>query len=103
MPLETDLTRRLGLRHPVIQAPLAGGGDTPNLVIAVSEAGGLGFIGAAYLTPAQIADAGRTVRAGTGKPFGVNLFAPLAPPKSPPDLQPALKRVAPYFNEVGLN
>ena len=57
MSLQTVLTRRLGLAHPIIQAPLAGGGDTPELVAAVVEAGALGFIGAAYLTPAQIARA----------------------------------------------
>ena len=51
MAIENALTRRLGLAHPIIQAPLAGGGDTPALVAAVGEAGALGFIGAAYLTP----------------------------------------------------
>ncbi len=51
MSRATILTGRLGLRHPVIQAPLAGGGDTPALVAAVAEAGALGFIGASYLTP----------------------------------------------------
>jgi len=45
MSLQTVLTRRLGLQHPIIQAPLAGGGDTPDLVAAVAEAGALGFIG----------------------------------------------------------
>src|SRR2546430_7480824 len=40
MSLQTVLTRRLGLQHPIIQAPLAGGGDTPDLVAAVAEAGG---------------------------------------------------------------
>jgi len=39
MPFEMDLAQRLGLSHPIIQAPLAGGGDTPNLVAAVCEAG----------------------------------------------------------------
>jgi nitronate monooxygenase len=41
----------LGMTCPIIQAPLAGGGDTPALVAAVCNAGGLAFIGAAYLTP----------------------------------------------------
>ena len=58
MPIETALTRRLTLTHPIIQAPMAGGGDTPDLVAAVCEAGGLGSIGATYLTPSRIADAG---------------------------------------------
>lgn len=48
MSVATALTRCLNLAHPIIQAPLAGGGDTPELVAAASNAGALGFIGAAY-------------------------------------------------------
>ncbi len=44
MPLPTEFARMLGLAHPIIQAPMAGGGDTPDLVTAVCEAGGLGSI-----------------------------------------------------------
>ena len=102
MALGTALTRRLGLAHPIVQAPLAGGGDTPALTAAVCEAGALGFIGAAYLTPAQIAEAGRAVRALTGRPFGINLFAPLASPAPPPDPGRALASVTPFFQELGL-
>ena len=47
MPITTDLTKRLGIQHPIVQAPMAGGGDTPRLVAAVCEAGALGSIGAA--------------------------------------------------------
>src|SRR5213593_635130 len=102
MSLQTVLTRRLGLQHPIIQAPLAGGGDTPDLVAAVAEAGALGFIGAAYLTPPQIAEAARAVRARTARPFGINLFAPLPAAAAPSDLRPALERVAPFYAELGL-
>ena len=101
MPLTTVLTERLGLAHPIVQAPLAGGGDTPALVAAVSGAGGLGFIGAAYLTPAQIAESAREVRARIARPFGVSLFAPLPPP-APADPAAALARMAPFYAELGL-
>ena len=101
MPIDNALMRRLDMRHPVIQAPLAGGGDTPDLIAAVAEAGGLGFIGAAYLTPTQIADAANAVRAKTNRPFGINLFAPLRLPDAV-DAAPAVERVAPYFAELGL-
>jgi O-acetyl-ADP-ribose deacetylase (regulator of RNase III) len=74
--MQTILTDRLGLQHPIIQAPLAGGGDTPELVAAVCEAGALGSIGATYLTPQQIVDASAAVRAKTRRPFGINLFVP---------------------------
>lgn len=68
------LLARLGIAHPIVQAPMAGGGSTPALAAEVSNAGGLGFLGAAYLTPAQIAEAVADVRKRTSKPFGVNLF-----------------------------
>ena len=102
MPITTDLTNRLGIRHPIIQAPMGGGGDTPRLVAAVSEAGGLGSIGAAYLTPEQIAETGGAVRSLTSRPFGVNLFAPQPPPRPPTETAGVLQRVAPLFAEVGL-
>jgi nitronate monooxygenase len=92
----------LNLAHPIIQAPLAGGGDTPNLVAAVSNAGGLGFIGAAYLTPDQINDTSAAVRGLTERPFGINLFAPLTAKFAAPDPTPTLKRIAPYYAELGL-
>src|SRR5947209_6981961 len=85
MALHTDLTRRLGLRHPIIQAPMAGGGDTPALVAAVSEAGALGCIGAAYLSPDQIRSVAREVRRMTSQPYGINLFAPAPPISGAPD------------------
>src|SRR5262245_52629326 len=101
MPYHTALTQRLRLDHPIIQAPLAGGGDTPALVAAVCEAGALGFIGAAYLTPSQIGEASQAVRAKTARPFGINLFAPLSLPAMVPDPGPVLTRVAPFYAELG--
>lgn len=102
MSIATVLTRRLGMTKPIIQAPLAGGGDTPALVAAVCNAGGLGFIGAAYLTPEQIGEASRQVRALTSQPFGINLFAPLPTPALPKNPKPALERIAAFFSEFGL-
>ena len=71
----SELLKRLGIEYPIIQAPMAGGPSPPELVAAVSNAGGLGSLGAAYLTPDQITDAIRRIRALTDKPFNVNLFA----------------------------
>jgi nitronate monooxygenase len=71
----SELLKRLGIEYPIILAPMAGGPSTPELVAAVSNAGGLGSLGAAYLTPDQITDAIRRIRALTDKPFNVNLFA----------------------------
>jgi nitronate monooxygenase len=69
------LLTRLGIRSPIIQAPMAGGPSTPELAAAVSNAGGLGSLAAAYLTPEQIVRDIEKVRHLTGKPFNVNLFA----------------------------
>jgi len=96
------LIQQLKLIHPIIQAPMAGGGDTPELVAAVCEAGALGFIGAAYLTPEQIIQASQAVRSRTVRPFGINLFAPLPSPSIPGSAEEALHCVAPYFTELGL-
>ena len=69
-----DLLDLLGVAEPVILAPMAGGPGTPELVAAVSNAGGLGSLGAAYLTPRAIVEAVATIRSLTGRPFAVNLF-----------------------------
>lgn len=90
------------MRRPVIQAPMAGGGDTPALAAAVSEAGGLGSIGAAYLTPAQIEETAAAVRSRTRAPWGINLFAPTPRAEGPPDVGAAVLRIAPYYAELGL-
>lgn len=102
MPFQTVLTQRLGLTHPIIQAPMAGGATTVELVAAVCEAGALGFIAAAYLTPPQIAGVAHELRARTSRPFGINLFAPLPVPDAPRDAGPALERLAPFHKELGL-
>lgn len=101
MTLRTPLMERLKLAHPIIQAPMAGGNDTPELAAAVCNAGGIGFLGAAYLTPQQIRDAALAVRARTNRPFGINLFAPL-PPAPPTETGRAVAAVAPYYAELGL-
>jgi nitronate monooxygenase len=74
--------RRLGLRLPIVQAPMAGGLSPPRLAAAVSAAGGLGSLAGAMLEPAALREAIREVRSLTDQPFAVNLFAPLPAPSS---------------------
>jgi nitronate monooxygenase len=64
------------LRQPIVQAPMAGGASTPELVAAVSNAGGLGFLAAGYLIPRDVRTQIRATRELTGEPFGVNIFVP---------------------------
>lgn len=70
------LTERLGIQFPIIQAPMAGGATTPELVAAISNAGGLGSLAAGYMTPIEIKQAIKKIRELTNKPFAVNLFIP---------------------------
>ncbi|RKN10915.1 nitronate monooxygenase [Streptomyces radicis] len=64
---------------PLVAAPMAGGVSTPELVAAVSGAGGLGFLAAGYRTAgAMVEQIGRTRRL-TDRPFGVNIFVPGPP------------------------
>lgn len=61
---------------PVVGAPMAGGPSTPELVAAVCDAGGLGFLAGGYLTAQQLAGQIAQVWDATSRPFGVNLFVP---------------------------
>ncbi|MFG3494061.1 nitronate monooxygenase [Streptomyces sp. NPDC047928] len=63
-------------RHPIVQAPMAGGASCPQLVAAVCEAGGLGFLAAGYKTADGMYQEVKQVRGLTAQPFGVNLFMP---------------------------
>lgn len=63
---------------PIIAAPMAGGVSTPDLVVNVSEVGGLGFLAAGYKSPDAIGRQIREVQQRSTRPFGVNLFVPEA-------------------------
>ncbi|MDY0394339.1 nitronate monooxygenase [Virgibacillus halophilus] len=65
----------LHIQYPVIQAGMAGGITTPKLVAEVSNAGGLGTIGAGYMSASALKNDIQEVKKLTKKPFAVNLFA----------------------------
>lgn len=73
--LHTALCEQLDIHYPIVQAGMAGGPTTAALVAAVSEAGGLGTLGAAYMEPKAIRETIREIRRLTNRPFAVNLFA----------------------------
>ncbi len=97
------LTQQLGIEHPIVQGPMAGGGSSPELVIAASHAGALGSLGAAYLDDAQIRAAVQTIRAATDRPFGINLFAPQPVPELPADTSAAVELIASYSRDLGID
>jgi enoyl-[acyl-carrier protein] reductase II len=74
--MHTRLTDMLGIEHPVMLAGM-GGVSYHRLVAAVSEAGGIGTLGAAAMSSSQMEAEIRDVRALTDKPFGVDLLAAL--------------------------
>lgn len=99
---ETSFTRLVGVQYPLILAPMAGGPSTPELVAAVSNAGGLGSFGAAYLAPDAVRAAIRAIRERTDRPFAINLFAPLPEEASPDELARAQARLDTYRAELGI-
>jgi nitronate monooxygenase len=72
--LQTRFTKLVNVQYPIVQAGMAGGITTPEMVAAVSNAGGLGTLGAGYLTPDDLRTAIHKVKEMTDRPFAVNLF-----------------------------
>lgn len=68
------LMQQFGLTCPIVQAPMAGGATTPELIAAVSNFGGLGSLGAGMTDPATIAKQIDSIKTLTDKPFAVNLM-----------------------------
>lgn len=91
---------RLGLRHPLIQAPMAGT-STPALAAAVGNAGALGSLGIGASSPAQARQQIVDTRALTGAAFNVNLFCH-QPAQADADREAAwLAHLAPEFARFG--
>src|SRR3984957_7810286 len=99
---DNELLKILGIENPIVQGPMGGGPSTPELVVAVSNAGGLGSLGAAYLTPDQITDAIRRIRSLTSRPFNVNLFAGGWSTNQTFDAGPMLELLAGYHGKRGI-
>jgi nitronate monooxygenase len=96
------LLDKVGVALPILQAPMAGGPDTPELAAAVGEAGGLGALGCAYLSADAIDAAVADLRTRTKRSFALNLFVR----DDAPDDAEAKARVTPvlaaFRRELGL-
>lgn len=99
--LRTRICDELGIEYPIFGAGM-GGVTLSELVAAVSNAGGLGVMGATSLTPEQLREEIRRVRSLTSKPFGVDLLMPVGLPPNlsqvqvpslPPFLEPLLDEI----------
>lgn len=95
--LYTPLCDLLGVRYPVIQAPMAGGWTTPELVSEVCKAGGFGVLAGARVTPEKLQEDIREVKKLTDKPFGVNFL--LAPPEAGNQDVASVQRFLDQFRE----
>jgi NAD(P)H-dependent flavin oxidoreductase YrpB (nitropropane dioxygenase family) len=72
--MKTTLCHMLGIEYPIIAAPMGPDLTGPELVAAVSNAGGLGILQAQFCTPQLFREEIHRIRALTDKPFGVNLL-----------------------------
>ena len=91
-----------GIELPIIQAPMAGANGA-DMVIAASEAGGLGSLPCAMLRPESIRDEIGVIRQQTKKPFNINFFCHV-PARSDPGRDAAWKQLlAPYYDEFGVD
>ena len=82
---------------------MAGGPSTPALAAAVTEAGGLGFLAAGYLTADAMAEQIRACRALTSSPFGVNLFMPQNPEVDDEALAAYVESLGPEAEAYGVD
>ena len=102
--LGSRLTELLGIRYPIVQAPMVGGPSTVELAVAVWEAGGgLGLIPGAVLLPDELRTEIRAVGERTSQPFAVNVIAPLPPVEADPDVLEAVRcELAQHRERLGL-
>lgn len=90
-----------GIEHPILQAPMAGV-TSPQMAIAASEAGGLGSIAAAMLTPEGTRQELQMVKQGTARPFNINFFAHKPPTADAERDARWRRRLAAYYAELGV-
>ena len=91
-----------GIKVPIIQAPMAGPG-TPELAMAVGDAGGLGSLPCAQLTVDQARSALELIRPSASRPLNLNFFCHAAPVLDAAGDSNWRSRLTPYYRELGLD
>jgi nitronate monooxygenase len=100
--LVMTLNQVLGIDLPIVQAPMAGVQGSA-LAIAVSNAGGLGSLPCAMLTPETMRKELATIREQTTRPYNVNFFCH-TPPVADARREAAWReKLAPYYSEFGID
>lgn len=92
----------LGIRHPILLAPMAGAAFS-ELAVAVAQAGGLGSIACALLDPTRIREEAGRFRERTGGPLNLNFFCHATPRPDPERETSWKRRLAPYYHEFGID
>ena len=92
----------LGSALPLIQAPMAGSQDH-RLAAAVCEAGGLGSIPCAMLTPTALRQELERLRSLTTRPFNLNFFSHVPPEPDAARDTTWHEALAPYYDELGVD
>jgi nitronate monooxygenase len=101
--IKNKMTELLKIEFPIIQAPMAGGVTTSNLVAEVSNSGGLGMMGAGYMTPDQIRDQIKEIKQLTTYPFGINLFVPNEFTYTEKEIKAANDHLQPIYKQLNIS
>ena len=96
------LQHLLGIELPIIQAPMAGAAFA-DMAIAVSEAGGLGSLACAMLSPAQMREEIALIRRQTSQPINLNFFCHRSPRFEIEREARWKARLEPYYREFGID
>jgi len=97
-----NLQTLVGTELPIIQAPMAGVQGSA-LTVAVSNAGGLGSLPGAMLTPDALRQELTAIRAQTTRPYNVNFFCHAQPAPDPAREAAWRAALAPYYAEFGID
>lgn len=88
-------------KFPIVQGPMAGGSCTPELIAAVSNAGGLGAMPCALLAPQAMREQAASIRQLTDRPFLMNFFVLETPSPSNDDVHNAAELMRPLWESLG--
>jgi nitronate monooxygenase len=100
--MPNPLLQRLRIDYPILLAPMAGEAAKAPLVAAVSNAGGLGMLGAGYMSPEKLLATIAEIRALTSRPFGVNLFVTEPAERDRGGVEAMAAALARYHAELGI-
>ena len=102
----TKASEILGIQYPILQGPFGGNLSSVELVATVSNAGGLGGYGAYTLSPQEIIEVDKQIKAATNKPYNINLWVSdtdaVDGTVSDEQFKQAQTLFKPYFDELGI-